>query len=34
MMIMKRIIALSLLLMTTMTVCAQTEDSVEVKENK
>lgn len=33
-MIMKRILALSLLLMTTMTVCAQTEDSVEVNKKK
>ena len=33
-MIFKRVIALSLLLMTTMTVCAQTEDSVEVNKKK
>ena len=33
-MIIKRVIALSLLLMTTMTVCAQTEDSVEVNKKK
>ena len=33
-MILKRVIALSLLLMTTMAVCAQTEDSVEVNKKK